>query len=369
MIKHNEVFPSGRASLERLFQGYATEFETLIKVAQSSQTGKYFARIANYDSYIESVANNGHAKEITRALKKSGIIYYKENEKCLFDAASIAHIAICCEILTGSSIPFSVLKEENLDYITRKFFDTFNHLETDAGKRALLEFNLHSADAFRTIQILRGLGLFLKNSENINQLSLGAGSAKKDIRSIHLIPEITFGQGNTILFNFKERHAQDVVIVDGDPSRKVEYTQMCKNKDYPILAINNDALETLNILPNILSKNKLKKRNTVIGLRIDHRMIPDVSDFFERLARSITDTADLIVTIGSGFDINDFSKRTIVMCELHEYLKDAGLAPLLIKLHGEGSIEEEWNSPSFSLKEITTFQILYCKLDRNVLGR
>jgi len=217
------------------------------------------------------------------------------------------------------------------------------------------------------MQILRGLGLFLRSPDDINQLSLGAGSAKKDIRSLHLEPKITLGPGDAVLFNIIEKNARDIVIIDGDPSREAEYARMSDNKELPILAINDDALETLTCLPEILDKNKLKKRNTVIGLRIDHRMIPDVSDFFRKLSGSIADSADLIITIGSGFDLDDFKGRTKVMFDLHDYLTGAGLSPLLIKLHGEGSIEEQWSSQSFGLKDITTYQVLYCHLEKKKL--
>jgi hypothetical protein len=367
MAKQNEVFPSGRLGLDRLYQGYEAEFACLVKIAQSSLRDKCFSRIINYDEFIKSVSSGGRSTEIRRHISKSSIVYFKKDEEILLDAVLTAHVAICCELLTGSSIPFSVLREENLTFITRKFIDSFGNLEEDTRARNMLEFNLHSADAFRTIQILRYLGLFLRSPEDINQLSLGAGSAKKDIRSIHITPKITFGPENTILFNFTEKSAQDIVIVDGDPSRKSEYNQMTENKELPVFAINNDALEALSDLPNILGENELKKRNTVIGLRIDHRMIPDASDFFRKLSSSITDDADLIITIGSGFGIDDFAGRTEVISELHNYLKSVGLAPFLIKLHGEGSLDEQWNSPSFGLKDITTYQILYCKLIRNKL--
>lgn len=365
MTKQNKVFPTGRLDLDRLYQGYAAEFASLIMVAQSNLRDKYFSRIANYDAFIKSVASDEQVTKIGRAIRKKSILYLKKDQEILLDAALTAHLAICCELLTGSSIPLSVLKKENLHLITRKFFDTFGNLGEDTAKRNMLEFNLHSADAFRTIQILRGLGLFLRSSENINQLSLGAGSAKKDIRSIHLTPKITFGPEDTIHFNFIENNAQDIVIVDGDPSRKAEYTQMTENEELPVFAINDDASEALKDLPNILNKNKLKRRNTVIGLRIDHRMIPDVGDFFRILAGSIADSTDLVITIGAGFDLDDFTGRTEVILELHDYLKSAGLAPLLIKLHGEGSIEEQWSRPSFGLNEIATYQILYCNLIKN----
>jgi hypothetical protein len=367
MVKHNKVFPLGRLSLERLYQAYEVEFAALIKIAQSNFKVKCFSRIANYDAFMKSVANSDHATKISRSIRKNSIIHFNKDEVILLDAALTAHVAICCELLTGSRIPFDVLKEENLSFITRKFFDRFVNLEEDTGARNILEFNLHSADAFRTMQILRGLGLFVRSPENINQLSLGAGSAKKDIRSIHLTPKISFAQENTITFDLIENNAQDIIIVDGDPSREEEYTRITENRELPIFAINNNALDALNDLPNILNKYKLKRRNTIIGLRIDHRMIPDASDFFRKLSRSITNAADLVITIGSGFDIDDFTGRTKVISELHDYLRTAGLEPLLIKLHGEGPIEEQWNRQSFGLKEITTYQILHCKLMRNKL--
>jgi len=368
MAKHNKVFPVRRSTLDRIRRGYEIELSNLITIAQSKFRDMCFSQNANYSTFIQSVTHDDHVKKISRAIKLNSVIHFRNDEEMLLTASLTAHVAICCELLNGSNIPFSVLKRENLGLITGRFFDRFENLEEDTKTRDALEFNLHSIDAFRTIQILRGLGLFLRSPENINQLSLGAGSAKKDIRSMHLEPKITYGPGCAILFNVIEKNARNIVIIDGDPSREAEYARMSENRGLPVLAINDDALEALTCLPEVLEKNKLEKRNTVIGLRVDHGMIPDVNDFFRKLSGSIADSADLVITIGSGFDLDDFKGRTKVLLDLHDYLADAGLLPLLIKLHGEGSIEEQWNSQSFGLKDITTYQILYCHLEKRKIS-
>lgn len=338
-------------------------------ISRSAFRDACFSRIANHDAYIRSIASNDQPASSDDILRNGGIIHFEKNEERLLNAALTAHVAICCELLDGLNIPLSLLTQETAQPLMDRVFDRFENLEEDLATRDTLEFKLHSIDAFRTMQILRGMGLFLRPTGNINQLSLGAGSAKKDIRSIHLTPALIAGPNNSITFSTIEENARHIVIIDGDPSRSAAYAQMNNNDALPVFAINNDAIAALTELPQIQRKHGLALRNTVIGLRIDHRMIPDAEVFFEKLSDSIEETADLIITIGSGFDLDDFTGRVTVMQELHDHLKSAGLLPALIKLHGRGSIEEQRNSPSFGLRHITTYQILYCRLERDKLTR
>ncbi|VAW75548.1 hypothetical protein MNBD_GAMMA15-2443, partial [hydrothermal vent metagenome] len=275
----------------------------------------------------------------------------------------------CCELLKEMTIPTKWLNENDALVLKDFFKKHFGDLEENPDTRNFLEFNLHNIDAFRTFQILRGLGLITTEPSELKQLSMGAGSAKKDLRSIHLIPRIEAAPDDSILFNTNEAHAKNVVVIDGDPSRSEEYKKLCANKSYPIYAINNDAIEELDKLPGDLKRKNMGKRNLIVGLRIDHQMIPDVPVFFDKLAGCIDASADFVMTIGSGFDVYDFTGRTNVIRALFEYLQEVGLEPVLLKLHGDGSLEEQWNHPSFGLKSVTTFQILYCKLKRNALTK
>lgn len=203
----------------------------------------------------------------------------------------------------------------------------------------------------------------------MTQLSLGAASAKKDMRSVHLIPQIRITTDKVVKFSVSECRVKDMVVVDGDPSRESQYRELNGCDGYPVCAINNDACEALKTLPDKLRSRGMGKRNTIIALRIDHRMLPDVAEFFRLLAPSIEDGTDLIITIGAGFDLSEFKGRTAVLRTLYDYLYEAGMGPVLLKLHGNGSLEEQWTTQAFGLKSITTYEILHCKLELKLLSR
>jgi len=362
MAKFNEIFPAGRLSIEDLYQGYEAEIVSLGAIADSKYRDQCFASIARYAEYLSYINNDEYQKNIRKIFKQNPVIYFGHAPEKFVAATLTAHIAICCELLKDITVPLKFINNNDIPAVLEIFKNHYGDLEGNNNTRNNLEFKLHSIDAFRSFQILKSLGLITAEPGKFKQLSLGAGSAKKDLRSIHLVPDLTPGHGESFLFDIKETHAKDIVIIDGDPSRAEEYKKLCEDSSYPIYTINNDAIEALDKLTENLAEKSMQKRNLVVGLRIDHQMIPDVPLFFDKLANCIDDTADFVITIGSGFSIEEFTGRTNVVKGLFDYLQEVGLEPVLIKLHGEGNLEEQWNSPSFGLKSITSFQILYCKL-------
>jgi len=169
--------------------------------------------------------------------------------------------------------------------------------------------------------------------------------------------------------NIQEKKPADIIITDNDPQREEQYKLLNELRTNNLLALNKDTNEILENLPGIMKQHNMPPRNLVVALRIDHRMIPDAHRFLKLITMSIDSTADIIVTMGSGFNIDDFTGRTRALIELFTSLKDAGLAPVLIKLHGSGSLEQQRNTPSFGLSNITTYEILYCKLKKKKLEK
>jgi hypothetical protein len=227
-------------------------------------------------------------------------------------------------------------------------------------------------DAVRTIQILRLLGLVHISSPQMKQLSLGAGPANKDMNSIHLVPDIRVSTNQLSLmarisFSMKVVNCRDIVITDCDPQRSQQYKLLNAIKNPKTIAINDDTFAVLEGLPAILDKHSLSPRNFIVALRIDHRMISDVASFFRLIGESIASVADLVVSIGSGFTVDDYAGRVNKLGEVFEYLRDCGLQPTLIKLHGSGTLEEQRQKNHFGLSNITTYQILHCKLKRKNL--
>ena len=132
-----------------------------------------------------------------------------------------------------------------------------------------------------------------------------------------------------------------------------------------MLAMNTDAEKSLKELAKEQEVSGLKQRNLVVCLRIDHHMIPDSKKFIQLIGKVIDSNADLIMTIGAGNNLTEFEGRLQCFDEMSAYLTQIGLKPIRILLHGKGSSAEQRNRPNFGQLAYTSYQILYCSLDRN----
>lgn len=367
MTDFNKVFPVYDSDYEVVYEGFKSELIGLAVLLSSHKKSLYLSRISNYDGYKKIITEKQYKKNISKLIKEDAVIDIGQQSDVLTDAILTAHLAVCCELLDGAEIVYDDLKPENIEFTLEKLLGKYKKLAKGDAALSVLESKLHSIDAFRTVQILKALGLYTIETERVTQLSLGVGSGSKDLKSIHLEPVLKVLSGKTIKFGVNRRSVKDVILVDEDPQRKELFKELSKNKEYQTIAINDNAFNVLSKLPNILKERGLEKRNAVIALRIDHRMIPDVKEFFRLVANSIDSVANLIVTIGSGFDMDDFEGRTKVMRDMYAMLKNIGLRPVLIRLHGNGELGEQWRNHAFGLKSMTTYQILHCKLKKNIL--
>ena len=109
---------------------------------------------------------------------------------------------------------------------------------------------MHSIDAFRTVQILKALGLYTIESKDMAQLSLGVGSGSKDLKSIHLQPELTILPDNSIEFHVNQLHAKDVILVDGDAQRKEWVNELNKTQEHQITQIDTQKTNIKNKITN-----------------------------------------------------------------------------------------------------------------------
>lgn len=372
---HMEIFPVSDASHSELLAGYKLEAAGLAAIAEAPLFSEILRRFSNYPLFLKQHQKKLSTQKIIDKLSNgTGIIEVTPPSSELRDIIYTAHIAACCELFNGACIPTTVLRRNSIAGWIEKEFHAYKTAPTAALNQ--LSDKFHSMDAVRTIQILRCLGLVSRSPATARQLSLGAGPATKDIRSIHLTPEITRGNAvspinNSKQLTFKVHNSvpADIIITDNDPQREEQYKLLNKQTDIRILALNWDSTTTLKQLPAILETNRLPARNLAVALRIDHRMINDSDEFLSLLARCIEPTADFIVTIGSGFTLDDFSRRTEKIGELFSTLKKLGMNPTIIRLHGKGTLEQQRTNPSFGLSGITTYEILHCKLKKKRLER
>lgn len=367
-----EIFQSSNITFDELVTAYQNEATGLSKIVNSPPLSKFLERHQDYDNYLAMRKNKVPAGKFNLYLrKKGGIICSDDGHRYLKDAFYSSHLSACCELFNGLNIPRTELQANN---ISNHITDILRKYEQNPSMVEKLSGRLHELDAVRTIQILRSLSLVNIRTSDIRQISFGAGTATKDIVSIHSSPNITQVSSGTskepaLLFKMIPQRANNIIVSDNDPQRKDLYTQISDKKDSNVIALNIDTYETLEILPSLIKNHEIGSRNFVVALRIDHRMLPNIELFFQKIYENMDDTADLIITMGSGHDISDFEGRVNKMSEIFKFLSNLKLKPTLIKLHGGGTLQEQQDSNSFSLSPITTFQILHCKLKIKMLKK
>ena len=130
-----------------------------------------------------------------------------------------------------------------------------------------------------------------------------------------------------------------------------------------------DVGQAIDILVSKQKESGLAKRNLVVGLRIDHRKIPNAGDFLHQVTAVIAQSAELFLTIGAGNSQSEFEDRLRCFDDLFNAHSRAELKPLRILMHKQGSLEDQRSSPLFGNIEYTSYQILHCKLLRKKLEK
>jgi len=162
--------------------------------------------------------------------------------------------------------------------------------------------------------------------------------------------------------------AANIILIDNDPAFIKHYATLNNDREGRIMGIIDDVTHAMDALPEILAGNGKGLRNLIVALRIDHLMLPDVEGFLRRLSLIIEKTADFIITIGAGYTTDEFRGRVTKMDEIFDSLIKKDLNPIRIILHGGGTFEVQRNNPDFGLSSISTYEIIYCRLDRHKLA-
>jgi hypothetical protein len=368
-----EIFPIYYISLNELINAYLIEASGLSKIISTPQSSELLRQHNDYEAFlITNSRKNKQSKDFNSYLTgKNGIIYSNDPHPLFKHALYSAHISSCCELFNGHRYTKLQLESTNFSYIIKNWLQQYDGNKVMIAR---LSSALHMMDAVRTIQILRVLSLVTIRTHNILQLSIGAGPADKDITAIHSLPKITLSPSKTpeeseLLFEMLSVSTKNIVISDIDPQRKEQYSKLTNEDNSNIIALNIDTYDALAESSSLIKHDKIQPRNLFVALRIDHRMLPDIKLFFKLLWQCMDQSADLIITMGSGHTIEDFEGRIHKINEIFDFLFKLKLKPTLLKLHGKGTLEQQQNSNSFSTRSITTYQILYCKLKKKILQK
>ncbi len=360
---------SNKEKYHEILNAYKTEADGFGVIIESDKFPEIISNFENYPFFLKERNREMKSAKLVKMLSKgTGIIDLAVNSNpILKKILYYAHVAVCCELFDGWKIPVQSLTRSSMQkYIEKAFSENVNitreGISAPTGR-------YQRADAARTIQILRLLGLITVSSENIRQISFAAGNADRDIGGIHALPVINrhvdvLTNDVSIDFSSKKPKPDNLILIDSDPLHSDRYAKFNEEKGDWILAFNDYAEDAMDRIPSLIQKKNWESRNFVAGIRIDHRMVPDVPRFMSKLATTIDAAADFVFSIGAGHDVDDYHGRIIVMGELFDYLEQRGMSPVRINMHGLGDVEQQRLTPSFGYSPYTTYEIIYCKLKK-----
>ena len=353
--------------LDLITKGYEMEMTSLSFIAGQEEFPNMLSILKDYKSFIQKRSETMDKEHLLSSVKsESGVITARSESPILREIFLLAHLACCCELLQGWTLNINIISSP-------EFFKTIN-------KRILSEINkdpdliydyakrLNNADAMRTIQILKLLGLLEFSSSSCRQLSLCAGFGRKDIYAVHATPAITHNPGDDILgnsnvsFSTSSDRPEQITLVDNDKSLQELYGNYNSESNGFIYAMNDDASHALDRLPGLIHNKSLAPYNLILGIRIDHRMVDDVPDFFRQLALVASPEADLVITIGAGFSESEFEGRVSLIERMFDHLEDRGLDPTRITLHTGETTKDGRERPAFGYAAVATHEVLHCKL-------
>jgi hypothetical protein len=324
---------------------------------------KIIENLVNHKKYLASLKRvKAPYKAILDASKQTRILNIENLNPSIRVEVLYAITSSFCEMFKGDTINYSQLTPEIIEKSAIHALPQEDKLGDKQNLKILTIISF--MDAYRTISILRAFRLVGRTSNHMYQIALGAGIGNKDLYTIHQEPDVvanTIDGQQLITFNLKQNKVKDIIIVDSDPCYADHFATLDR-EDY----IHTYNMDTLAAIQEVAGSN-LQKRNLVTLLRADHRMIPDISQFLHKLNTIITNDCDFILTIGSGDCIEDFKGRIELVDAMFKIFEMMKLKPILIKMHKEGTIEEQWSSLSVGHPSLGTYQILYCKLDRKIL--
>lgn len=368
-----EIFPTYQMTFDELIHGFIKEAEGLSFIYQSDLYAKLISRYEDYNAYLNENKNSKAVKKYIREVKKKdGVIWASDKSPVLFEVLCSAHLSALCELFNNGYLNENILDFSSLTHTINQQLSADKDNATAIRQRA---HSLDQLDGVRTIQILRSLALITTETSNIRQISIGAGAATKDIVALHTLPKIIKKMDSangqySLHFSMFQQKTANIIVSDIDPQRKDFYKNLAHNKEYgDVIGLNIDTYDALARLPALDKEKNIGTRNLFVALRIDHRMLPDIKEFFKLIYYGMDQTADLVITMGSGFTIEDFQGRVNKMQEALDYLNKLKLEPVLIKLHDQGDINTQRQTNKFSLASITTYQILHCKLKKKLLAK
>ncbi|NNL57486.1 MAG: hypothetical protein HKO71_07015 [Pseudomonadales bacterium] len=352
---------------EQLAAEYLVEIRELARIAKRPDFRQLLQRFDDYPGFVRQQSyRTGGIKEIIRASGGSGVVDFSRMKNGIFsEAFATAHLAAMCQLLHGSLLTLEQLQSKNILAPAKRFLDASKRKPEKF--RVQLQGKLHAMDTMRSIHLLKALGLLSRPADELYQIALGAGTGVRDAVFLHFSPSIkvnSIDSQQKYHFEVKSLSAAETIIADVDPHYKEFYERLNTNSNPHLRAYNMNTAQAL----QQIEKDVEQRCNLVTGMRIDHRMFADLDEFFLRLWPCLDNDADLLLTIGAGDSVADFKGRLNAFQQTFSWLETASMQPLLFKLHGTGSPAEQRQSLISGNLRASSYQILYCKLEKNKLA-
>lgn len=362
---HRQTADDVAREQERLSKDYLGQADGLGMIAESGHLGRLAPHFNDYPRYLKRRGRKISSEHLVREFSGGdNVIEIADASPRLRELLYTAHIAVCCELFQNLTFPAAGITRAGMQKLGQDLVSRY----TTSGTVATGIHRLHQADAIRTMQILRLLGLVKISTRAIRQLSFACGNATRELYGMHKVPNMKRVTGKEEMrFRVEQGQPGHVVLIDNDSEFSDHFAML--NAQHPdwIHAMSRDLDASLAELREKTRDPGFGLRNLVAGLRIDHLMFPDVPAFFSQLAPLLEPSADLVITVGAGHSLEEFKGRIATIAEMFGYLEDRGLEPVRIKLYLGDTPEQQRKHPGFGHAAVTTYDILYCRIRRAAL--
>lgn len=351
--------------------GYLQELRSLVRIIGSDSFTDLLRIFTNYEDFLRCDLEQHFPRNLILKLANAENTIYADRVPEIGERLfNCANLAAACETFNGWTIDAGTLSDENCAELLRGNIQSSG---TEPHRLAqIMRVRLNRADAVRVAQIVKLLGL-ISDSNQYDQLALGASMARRDREGFHRIPgigperpEAAFSSSSKLNFAVKSCEPESLVIIDNDKNLKTDFEQINNTENPSIQALNLDLYEGLDRLIASVKRGDSSPRNLVTMFRLEPTALPEISAFLDKLSRVVGKSAAFLATIGSGNTGHEFSARLAVMDELTAELKARGLRPLRIVMHQHKNQTGEWISPAFGVSEYASFEILFCQLGSSV---
>jgi len=354
--------------------GYLQELRSLVRIIGSNTFADLLPLFTHYADFLRCDLEQHFPRDLILKLANAENTIYADRVPEIGERLfNCANLAAACETFNGWTIDTGTLSEENCAELLR---DNIQSSGTEPHRLAeIMAVRLNRADAIRVAQISKLLGL-TSDSNQYEQLALGASMARRDREGFHRIPGIgpqmpgaAFSSSSKLNFAAKSCDPKSLVIIDNDRNLEQDFEQINRSENSRIQALNLDLYEGLDRLVTAVEQGDCNPRNLVTMFRLEPMALPEIPTFLDKLNKVVSKSAAFLATIGSGNTRLEFTARKAAMNELAAQLRARGLRPLRVILYEQEDPEISPINPIFGVSEFASFEILFCHLSSAVSVR